>query len=272
MSEQRDEWRELTRDEKRKYAIAMRRLNVGTWGYAVSTLRAVHLTTKAGNDNSPWVFARDLRKLVRGFRADGYELEYNGALEFSPDNHLLHWHGIFRVKGGLFVKPMNTWEGRASVRRELGDRWNECHGAFVVQITEVASRVQLKEYILKHILKQYIGIDEDIRNKFLFSRGWMREGWKRAEDLAKLWCLGGLESDGGLSGIFMTKQMWYRVNEIVEAWADRKTVEFRGESVDGEVCGYLWMELGRIREVFGSAFVIRSRNGVRLSTFEYLDR
>lgn len=272
MSGQKREWRGLTRDEKRKYAVAMRRLNVGILGYSVSTLRAVHLTTKEGNDNSPWVFARDLRKLVGGFRADGYELQYNGALEFSPDNHLLHWHGIFRVKGGFFLNSMNTWQDRASVRREVGDRWNKCHGAFVVQITEVFSRRELKEYILKHILKEYIGADEEIRNKFLFSRGWMREGWKRVEDLGKLWMLGGVESDGGLSAMFMSKEMWYRVNEIVEAWAEKKTIMFDGESVDGVKSGYLYMELGRIREAFGSAYVIRSGDRVRRSRFEYLDR
>jgi hypothetical protein len=267
----RTEWRELTSAEKRKYAMAMRRLNLGIWGYPVSTLRAVHLTTKEGNDNTPWVFARDLRKLVSSFRRDGYDLEYDGALEFSPDNHLLHWHGIFRIKGGFFVRPMISWQDKAAVRRELGDRWNKYHGAFVVQITEVASRKDLEKYILKHILKEYIGVDEDIRNKFLFSRGWMRKGWKKVEDLAKLWVLGGPESDGGLSAMYMTKEGWDRVNEIVEGWAGKRTAMFRGESVNGEVSGYLYMELGRIREVFGSASVIRRNGKVSPSRFEYLD-
>ena len=91
MRKRRTEWRELTSGEKRKYAMAMRRLNLGIWGHAISTLRAVHLTTKKGDDNTPWVFASDLRKLVKSFRRDGYDLEYNGALEFSPEKHLLHW-------------------------------------------------------------------------------------------------------------------------------------------------------------------------------------
>ena len=278
MREYRAEWRELTRAEKRKYAVAMRRLNLGIWGYALSTLRAVHLTTKEGNDNTPGVFARDLRKLVGSFRGDGYDLQYNGALEFSPDNHLLHWHGIFRIKGGFFFKPMISWQDKAAVRRELGDRWNKCHGAFVVQITDVASRSHLKKYILKHILKEYIGVDEDIRNKFLFSRGWMREGWKKVEDLAKLWVLGGYESDGGYSATLgMSKAEWDRVNEIVQAWAEKRTVTFHGEVYgEGEVAGggesgYLRMELGRIREAFGSAVVISRYHVVCPSSFEYLD-
>ena len=106
MRERRTEWRELTHAEKRKYAMAMRRLSLGIWGYPVSTLRAVHLTTKKGTDNTPWAFAKDLRKLIGSFRDDGYGLQYNGALEFSPEKHLLHWHGIFRIKGGFFLKPI----------------------------------------------------------------------------------------------------------------------------------------------------------------------
>jgi len=271
MRKRRNEWRELTSAEKRKYAMAMRRLNLGIWGYQVSTLRGVHLTTKEGNDNTPWVFARDLRKLVNSFRGDGYDLQYNGALEFSPEKHLLHWHGILRIKGGYFIKPMISWPDKASVRRELGDRWNKCHGAFVVKITDVASRKDLKEYILKHILKEYIGVDENIRNKFLFSRGWMRLGWKKVEDLVKLWILGGPESDGGISPMFMTKEGWNKVNEIVQAWAEKKTVMFSGESIDGKESGHLYMELGRIREAFGSAFVIWRDGKVCPSRFEYLD-
>ena len=271
MSEHKVPWRELTHNEKRKYAMAMRRLNLGIWGYPVSTLRAVHLTTKEGNDNTTWAFARDLRKLIGSFRDDGYGLQYNGALEFSPEKHLLHWHGVFRVKGGFFLKPMVSWEDKASVRRELGDRWNEYHGAFVVKITGVASRRDLKEYILKHILKEYIGVDESIRNKFLFSRGWMRKGWKQVEDFAKLWVLGGSESDGGMSPMMMTKEGWDKVNEIVESWAEKKTVMFRGEGVNGELSGHLYMELGRIREAFGSAFEIKRNGRVCSSNFEYLD-
>jgi len=271
MSEHRIPWREFTHAENKKYATGMRRLWLGIWGYQVSTLRSVHLTTKEGNDNTPWVFARDLRKLVNSFRAEGFGLQYDGALEFSPEKHLLHWHGLFRIKGGYFIKPMISWQDRAVVRRTLGDRWNECHGAFVVDIEPVTMRKALREYILKHILKEYIGVDEEIRNKFLFSRGWMREGWKKVEDKAKLWVLGGYESDGGMSAMLMTKKGWNKVNEIVQAWAESKTVMFPGESIDGEQSGYLSMELGRIREAFGSAFVIWRDGKVCSSSFEYLD-
>jgi len=254
-------WRELTKAEKIKYAVGMRRLNLGIWGYPVSTLRAIHLTTREGNDNTTKVFAYDLRKLVLKFRGQGYDLQYDGTLEYSPGKHLLHWHGLFRIKGGYF--PLT--------RRELGDLWNEIHNAFVVQISPVDTKKQLKEYILKHMMKQYIGEDEDIRNKFLFSKGWMRKGWKEVEGLAKLWTLGGLESDGGLSAIYMDKVRWDKVNEIMQAWAEKKKVTFYGDILNGKLTGYLFMELGRIREVFGSAFVIMFDGKARRSTYEYLD-
>ena len=71
MAKHKTAWRELTKAEKIKYAVGMRRLNLGTWGYPVSTLRAIHLTTREGNDNTTKVFAYDLRKLVLKFRGQG---------------------------------------------------------------------------------------------------------------------------------------------------------------------------------------------------------
>jgi hypothetical protein len=221
----------------------MRRLNLGYWGYPLSMLRAVHLTTREGNSNSTKVFARDLRKLVNSFRVEGYGLQYDGALEYTPEKGLLHWHGLFRIKGGFFVD-----EEIKKVRRVLGDRWNIYHGAFVVKITEVNSNKKLKEYILKHIMKEYIGEDDRIRNKFLFSRGWMREGWKDVESLAKTWVLGGKDT------FWMRKEHWLLVNEIMQEWAEKKKAMFLGKVVDGERTGYLYMELGRIREVVGGAY------------------
>ena len=278
MSEHRRAWRSLSHNDRTKYARGMRRLWLGIWGYPVSTLRSVHLTTKEGNDNTPLAFAKDLRKLIGSFRGDGYDLQYDGALEFSPERHLLHWHGLFRIKGGYFIKPMIPWQDKAVVRRTLGDRWNECHGAFVVDIEPVTMRKALRDYILKHVMKEYIGVDEDIRNKFLFSKGWMREGWKKVEDMAKLWTLGGYESDGGLSAMFMNKEGWSKVNEIVQAWAERETIVFHGEvvkghgvDVEGKETGYLSMELGRIREVSGSAFLIWRFAKACFSSFEYID-
>jgi len=237
MAKYEHKWRELTHNEKVKYAMAMRRFNIGIWGWSVSVFRKIVLTTREGNDNTTAVFAKDLRKLVSSFRAEGYDVQYCGAFEYTPQKGLLHWHGLLRIKGGYF--PIT--------RRMLGDKWNEIHGAFVVEIKPVDTGKQLKEYILKDIMKQYLGEDE-IRNKFLFSKAWMREGWKMTEGIAKGWVL------GGESAIFMNKERWALVNEIMLAWAEKRTVELLGKIVDGKRTGYLFVELGRIREAVGGAF------------------
>lgn len=247
MGKHKHEWRELEHNEKKQYAMAMRRLDLGTWGYPVSTLRAIHLTTREGNDNTPKVFATDLRKLIGEFRAEGYDVQYDGTLGYTPGKHLLHWHGLLRIKGGYF--PV--------ARRMLGDRWNRIHGAFVVKMTVVNSNKELKEYILKHIMSEYVGEEDGIRNRFLFSRGWMRPGWKAVQDIAKGWVL------GGLSPIYMTKERWVKVNEIMEAWAEKEKKVFFGKVIDGKRRGYLFMEMGRIREASGGAF--------EAGTFEYYD-
>ena len=106
-------------------------------------------------------------------------------------------------------------------------------------------------------MKQYVGEEEGIRNKFLFSKGWMREGWKEVQAIAKNWVL------SGMGAIFMTKKGWNLVNEIMLAWAEKRKAMFLGKKVDGKRTGYLFMELGRIREVDGGAF--------KSSPYEYYD-
>ena len=75
MAKHRQIWRELTHSEKMKYAQAMRRLNLGIWGYPLSTLRAIHLTTRDVNDNTTKVFAKALRKLILWFRGLGFAFQ-----------------------------------------------------------------------------------------------------------------------------------------------------------------------------------------------------
>jgi len=69
----------------------------------------------------------------------------------------------------------------------------------------------------------------------------------------------------------MNKKRWELVNEVMQAWAEKKTLTFYGDILNGKITGYLFMELGRIREVFGSAFVIMIDGEARRSTYEYLD-
>ena len=98
----------------------------------------------------------------------------------------------------------------------------------------------------------------------------MRPGWKEVNDLAKLWTLGGLESDGGLSAMYMDKKKWDKVNEILQAWAEKKTMTFYGETCN-EMSDYLYMELGRIREIYGSAFEIKFDEIITHSKYEYIN-
>jgi hypothetical protein len=170
------------------------------------------------------------------------------------------------VAGGFFVS-----DDVRVVRRTLGDRWNEVHGAFAVKIVPVTHVREVEQYAIKHILKEYIGAEAEIRNKFLFSKGWMRLGWKEVEDLVRLWCLGGGVECGGLSNMFMSKELWALVNETMRAWAEHRTKVFPGERVNGHETGYLYMEDGRIREAFGSARVLERGGTVSVSTYEYLD-
>ena len=249
MAKYKHEWRELEHREKKQYAIARRRLDLGTMGYQLSTLRAIHLTTKEGNDNTTKTFARHLRKLFTEFRAEGYDIQYDGTLGYTPGKHLLHWHGIIRIKGGYFLCAIEETEKRG--RRILGDKWDRIHGAFVVKITAINTFKDLDEYILKHVLSDYVGEEEGIRNRFLFSREWMRTGWKEAQGIAKGWVL------GGLSPMYMTKERWDKVNEVLKAWAEKRTVSFFGKKIVGrktEYTGYLWMDEGRIVEATGGAF------------------
>jgi len=247
MARHKQAWRVLSHGEKKKYAMGMRRLNLGFWGYKLKTLFALHLTTREGDDNTEKVFARDLRGLIGGFRGQGYEVEYCGALEHTPGKGLLHWHGLLRVKGGYFPVEED----------EVADRWYRLHGAWQVKFKRVKTEKELRKYILKHVLAEYVGEEEGIRNKFLFSRGWMRPGWKEVEEIAKGWVL------GGGSSIWMTKEGWDLVNKILKAWAEKRKVMFVGRVVDGERTGYLYMERGRIVEAEGGAF--------KPGDYEYID-
>ena len=69
----------------------------------------------------------------------------------------------------------------------------------------------------------------------------------------------------------MDKKRWDKVNEVMKAWAEKKEITFYGDILNGKLTGYLSMELGRIREVFGSAFVIMFDGKARRSSYEYMD-
>ena len=99
---------ELSKAEKRKYALAMRRIDYGIWGYSVKLFFEMTLTTREGDDNSTERFGKDVGKLIKWMRGLGFTIAYCGVYELSPGKRLLHWHGLLRVKGGF----LKLYEGK----------------------------------------------------------------------------------------------------------------------------------------------------------------
>jgi len=190
----------LSKEDRRRYAKAMRRIEYGVWGKPLSLFRKITLTTRKGDDNSCKRFGKDFRKLIAIFRGLGYSLEYCGVLELSPKNHLLHWHVLFRVKGGYF--PIT--------RRKLGDMWNEIHNAFAVDIKNINKGKELVEYINKHMVKSVLNSEGEIRNKFLVSKGWLPGGWSALVSEFKNWWV------NGSGDIWMGREGYVQLNNILK--------------------------------------------------------
>lgn len=228
----------LTKAEKRKYALANRRFDYGIWGYLPTLFFEVTLTTRErdmlpgikGNKKVATKFGKDNQRLMKWIESSGYEVEYCGCFEFTPQKHLLHWHGIWRVKGGFLklykgdVKDINnTWtdnEGHKHSKhidantKALGDKWNELHDSFSISLGQVSNMDALQAYIKKHIIKDYLnqGI---IRNKFLVSKGWCRDGIKEINEEFKRWWINGIES-----GSWMSDKGYKILNEAVKLWCE----------------------------------------------------
>ncbi len=213
----------LSNAEKRKYALALRRVDYGIWGYARSVFRVVTLTTREGDDNSTRRMGKSIKKLIAWMRKLGYGIEYCGVFELSPGKGLLHWHGILRVKGGYF--PVT--------RRMLGDKWNEIHNAFVVDLAVVKNISYLERYINKHMVKDYLS-EGVIRNKFLVSRGWMRSGISELiVDFKKWWV--------NVTGdIWVSNAGWLLLKTIIRRYCENKNVLVGGTS------GHFGLSGGRV--------------------------
>jgi len=225
---------QLDKVQKRKYAMAMRRIDYGVWGWSSSVFQEVTLTTRLGQDQSTDKFKKDLRLLVQWMRRRGIKIEYCGCYELSPLKGLLHWHGLFRIKGGFLklydgeVRDLKEWKGDDKQwhskhlnanRRALGDRWFEIHGAFRVSIDKVRNEEEMKSYILKHIVKDYLNEDL-IRNKFLVSKGWCRKGTNEINDEFKRWWVNGYEKIG-----WMSSKGYKMMNDMLRRWCEMNEVQ-----------------------------------------------
>lgn len=193
----------LTKDQKRKYAMGVSRLNKGIWGYKRSNFFKIHLTTKQGNDNSQATFSADFKKIVKRIREKHPEMEYCGATGYTPENSLLHGHFIIRIKGGILKlyegEMLNLsikWQGENGEwhtehddknRVTLGNWWDEIHGAFAVGMpTGFPKESDFITYITQHIMKDYTNTDM-AENRFLVSRKWSNFDNHHKERLKRMW-------------------------------------------------------------------------------------
>lgn len=165
--------------------MSIAKIQEGVWGHKESLFRAVHLTTRKGDDNSPEKFKKDFKALMQELRREmGYEIEHVGALGYTPKQHLLHYHGLFRIKGGIFLST-----DKKQQRRMLGDLWNKHHNAFAVDIDKIRSLELITKYITKHILKDYMR--EEVKRGFILSRGWKNKELKEVlEDFKEFYIQG----------------------------------------------------------------------------------
>lgn len=246
----------LTRYEKRKYALALRRIDYGIWGHPISLFYVITLTTREGDDNTTERFGKDVKLLIRWIRKLGYKVEYCGVYELSDEKGLLHWHAILRVKGGYFKlyegerrDDKHRWKGKDGTiyskhinanRKALGDKWNELHNAFVVKIQPTISRAFLGKYINKHLVKDYLA-EGVIRNKFLVSSGWMRKGVKELVVEFKHWWVN-INND-----IWVSNAGWALLKIIIRKWCEGKNIRVGNDN------GYFDLSAGRITaEIYGS--------------------
>ena len=228
----------INKKQKRTWALSNHRVNVGVWGFKISLFKEITLTTresdmlpgKNGVKKTACKFGKDFQRLIKYFRDEGYEIEYCGCFELSPDKKLLHWHGLLRIKYGYF--PIS--------RRELGDLWNKYHNAFAVSIKNVYDTEGLKKYVIKHLLKEYLN-QGLIRNKFLVSKGWSRYFVKELESEFKRWWVNGCEA-----GSWMSTYGYRLMNQTVQKWCEKGIVGVyaswgrfiaKGDKIDAEIFG-----------------------------------
>lgn len=192
--------------EKRVYSRAMRRLEYGYLGYAVSLFRKVTLTTREGDDNTRDKFLRHLKMLVDSFESEGYVIDYCGALLPTPGKGLLHWHGLWRIKGGYFIHRLPD-RGREA-EKEVRKRWLKYHNAYEIDFEALRREGTFGQYVSKHILKGFV----EERARLNFSKGWTRNGVKEAQEVILRFL-----SDG-LGGLYMSSDNWKLYNEMEKAF------------------------------------------------------
>lgn len=224
--------------EKRVYARAMRRLEYGYLGYAPSLFRKVTLTTREGDDNTRDTFLKHLKMLSDSFEREGYVIDYCGVLLPTPGKGLLHWHGVWRIKGGYFIHRLPD-RGREA-EKEVRKRWLKYHNAYEIDFEAMRREGTFRQYVIKHILKGFV----EERARLNFSKGWTRPGLKEAQEVIKRF----VNEDLGV--LYMSSADWKLYNGMEQAfccgdnhlwrknesglWIHEFQCEFYDLMVDGE--------------------------------------
>lgn len=223
----------MEKEERSKYARGINKIQLGVWGFKTDRIYSIHLTTRLGDDNSTARFGKDFRKLIRWMRSLGYKVEYCFAMGLTPEKGLLHGHGLIRFGGSSIklydgaVRSSKTWrDGKNKLhskhidgnRRALGDKWNQCHGAFSVDLAGFYGKETFEKYITKHIMKDYINASM-IRNSFLMSFGWKRKGYENIiTEVKDFWEQG--------TGNWLGTDGWRLANKAVKAYCERTNLLF----------------------------------------------
>lgn len=240
------ERRKLTDAERRLYAMLMGRARKGVYGHLVPGFWCIHLSTRKGDDNSLERLRADFVTLMAWIRSLGYKVQWFGGMGYTPKAGLVHCHAILRVEGGNL----------AITRRMLGDKWNEIHGAFAVQITRSARTLEnVLKYVTQHVLKDMFRAemegdgDSGVRGRRgacskyeLRSRDWLPRGWQRFRKVLVNWY------SGGHGGFTMRKEDWKNVDKWVRLWCESKDFTIHG------LYGYIKVVNGEIVEVQGTGF------------------
>ena len=209
----------------RRYAVGMERLKAGYMGFSDRHFAALHLTTRQGDDNSVKRFRKDLNKMLFWMKKEFGVEAYAGCLALTPDNHLLHWHGVLRFGPGIvwetYHQPDNTWDLIQPVnRRQVGDKWNEIHNAFAVEITPARGESFIKQYIATHITHDIGGMGVD--GRVVSSGNWIRRDYKLVEaGVIRYLC------DGESSKMLMCSWKWNMKRSVLNAWCQGEPYLFK---------------------------------------------
>jgi hypothetical protein len=180
----------LSRQLSRKYAMGVRKFELGIWCCKdLNLIKAVYLTTwseakqtqgkhKGESKNSRNYFMQDLRELKRRLIAEGIVYESCFCLEDSSKSNLIHAHGFMRL-----LKTISS----ADLHNIISRIWGDVHDSPIVWVKDVYAVENVVKYILKDAVKNYVSAGRS-GGRLLCSKGWLPLGWKEVQKILWNWC------------------------------------------------------------------------------------